>query len=460
MVSVFDSNMVRNILRTNVFSALVLDSAVARIVLLVHPLKLKEYTAEFGSDKVIVEPYPSGLPSRGELITWFLMRHTIQTKNVRAKIDELYITGGGGRGARLVKYLSALCVFYASKLWFIKEIIRRLTIVAHNAHTFAGILESHAPDLVFLPTIFATNDIRLLKACVRRGIPTIGMVKSWDNLLGKDPLLLWPDRLVVHNHIVAGHAMRMHGYPESRIFVSGIPQMDVYADPAYPLSREELFASLGLDPRKRLIVYAAVGILISYHEVNVIRTIADIVAEHEVPDDVQLLVRLHPAYPSDEEKLQGMLLVVSRPGKVGAEHNPLRFDFEFHERETRELAATLAHADVIMQSGSTIAIDAACFDTPIISIGFDGDGFKEVWERSAKRLLEKDHFQAIIETSGTWTVFSHDELVEALNAYLTDPTRDREGRARIVSEQCYLLDGNAGKRIGEYILATLNETPR
>jgi len=452
LISVFDSNMVRNILRTDVLSTLAQDASFGKIILLVHPLKLEEYRKEFGSDTILLDSYPSNLPSKAELFTWFLVRHSIHTKNVRAKIDELYYNAGGGWLMRLAKHLVARAIFEMTLIPVIDRMVRALTKMAHPGTVFDAILDRYKPDLVFLPTIFATNDVRLLTRCKKRSIPTIGMIKSWDNLIGKDPLLVWPDRLIVHNDLVKDYAVSMHRYPEDRIFVSGVPQMDIYADPSFPFSREEFFRTLGLDPEKKLIVYAAVGKLISFHEFDTIRMLADLVVSNKLECPSQLLVRLHPAYPSDEAKLGALPgVTIVRPGTEGMERNPLRFDFEFRHDETRDLATTMDVADVVIQSGSTMAIDAACFDTPIISLGLDGYQEDEKQERSARRLLVKDHFKRILDTGGAPAVYTHKELVTLLNLYLADPSLDHEGRMRIVREQCFKLDGKSGKRIAHYI---------
>lgn len=460
LIPVFDSNMVRNILRTDVLSTLQKEASLSRIILLVHASKLEAYRHEFGNEKILLDTYPLDTPTRAELLTWFMVRHAIHTKNVRAKISEFLFNPQDSKPKRLMKFVVALAIFHATRVRLIDRALRRLAMWAHSEESFSTVIEKYDPDLVFLPTTFGMNDVRLLKYCISRNIPTVGMIKSWDNLLGKDPLLFWPDRLIVHNELVKGYAMDMHGYPEERIFVSGIPQMDVYVEKDFAPPREEFLKGLHLDPDKMLIVYTAVGILISYHEVSVIRTITDIVSSGELEQQAQLLVRLHPAYPSDDEQIRAIPgITIVRPGHLGAEGNPLRFDFEFLAEDTRALVSTMKYADVVLQSGSTIAIDAACFDTPIISIGFDGD-VQDVPERSARRLLIKDHFKMILDTGGTRPVFSREELVSTLNGYLADRSLDRTGRERIVREQCYKLDGQSGKRIGDYLLTSIQEMVR
>jgi hypothetical protein len=284
------------------------------------------------------------------------------------------------------------------------------------------------------------------------------MIKSWDNLLGKDALLIWPDRLIVHNEIVKDYAISMHRFPEPRIFVSGIPQFDVYAHPEGVWPKEVFFQRMRLDPKKRLIVYSCMGRWISLHELAIVRLLAEIVQEPgKVAFPSQLLVRLHPAYPSDDALMDAIPGIrVVRPGTVDKHRNPERFDFEFHQDDTKELMATLMYADVVMNSGSTMTIDAACFDTPIINIAFDGKMGKDVFVRSAERLLKKDHYAPILASGGVRVAHTQEELVDQTNAYLRDHQKDHEGRQRIVSEQCYLLDGHSGERIGHYILDVMS----
>jgi hypothetical protein len=44
-----------------------------------------------------------------------------------------------------------------------------------------------------------------------------------------------------------------------------------------------------------------------------------------------------------------------------------------------------------------------------------------------------------------------EELLKYINMYLENPSLDKEGRKRIINEQCYKLDGRSGERIGEKI---------
>jgi hypothetical protein len=454
LMSVFDGNMVRNILRTDVLTLLVESPELNKIVVLCHPSKVNLYREEFKNEKLVFEAYPSTIPKFSDIIAGFIIRHIIHTNNVRAKIDELRDRAAGSYLARLCKYFIALIIFYTSQVSLIDRLYRACAIWLYDDRPFESVLRRHTPDLVFLPTIFGNNDIRLLKRCTRLGVKNVGMIKSWDNLLGKDALLIWPDRLIVHNEIVKGYATSMYGFPTSRIFISGIPQFDIYAHLDKLPSKEAFLESMQLDPAKKLLVYSCMGRWISLHELEIVRLLAEIVqtpGKLSVPS--QLLVRLHPAYPS-EDVLMGTIpgIRVVRPGMVDKDRNPERFDFEFHQKDTIELMATLKYADVLMNSGSTMTIDAACFDTPIINIAFDGKMGKDVFVRSAERLLKKDHYLPILATGGVSVAHTEEELIAQIDEYVCNRQKNHGGRQRIVDEQCFRMDGQSGSRIAHFIL--------
>ena len=49
------------------------------------------------------------------------------------------------------------------------------------------------------------------------------------------------------------------------------------------------------------------------------------------------------------------------------------------------------------------------------------------------------------------------ELIAFLNIYLDSPDTDRMGRNAVVDNQCYILDGNSGKRMLDYIIQFIFE---
>jgi hypothetical protein len=87
-------------------------------------------------------------------------------------------------------------------------------------------------------------------------------------------------------------------------------------------------------------------------------------------------------------------------------------------------------------------------------IEFDGSK-KKPYLQSVKRYHDEDHMRRFINTGAAQIAESFDALVTAINAYLENPQQDREGRARGRDQQCWRLDGESGRRIGQFVVDTL-----
>ena len=166
--------------------------------------------------------------------------------------------------------------------------------------------------------------------------------------------------------------------------------------------------------------------------------------------DVQLLVRLHQLDRMERYRaLTGQPRVVfDQAGRdpVGGYH-----DRDFDAAHQERLADTLRHADVVVNAASSISIDASAVGTPVVCVDFEArEGVP--YHASVTRFYDFTHQRPVVESGGVTRARSPDALVAAIRRYLDAPTLDAEGRARLVREQCHVLDGGAGRRVGEAIL--------
>jgi len=304
--------------------------------------------------------------------------------------------------------------------------------------------------LVFAADVQNENDVRLLHEARDRGIETLAMVRSWDNLTAKGLLRVVPDRLVVHNDIMKGEALRHHGLSEKMIAVAGIPHYDRYLGEPRS-SRETFCARVGLNPEKRFVLYAPVGE--RYLGGNPAERDVLALLDEYAPPEYEILVRLPLA---DSLRLgdyrPSERVIFDRPGRRMHEHS-FR-DTELAPADDRHLADTLFLSDVVVTGPSTMAIDAALFDKPVILIAFDG-AVRRPYYQSIRRYYDYDHQRAILESGGAPLVKSAAELQERLRRYRANPALDSKGRARIVREQYGCPDAKASERLAEIIRAAL-----
>jgi CDP-glycerol glycerophosphotransferase (TagB/SpsB family) len=171
--------------------------------------------------------------------------------------------------------------------------------------------------------------------------------------------------------------------------------------------------------------------------------------------DAQILVRLHPrddlgAYA----EFQGVPhVIIEKPFRPTVKAGDgLAIDITVENQQ--HLADTMRHSDVVVNVASTIAIEAAIFDTPVVNVSFDGEEPSE-FARSARRYYRFTHYVNITRHGAVRVAERPAQLVELIGRYLDYPAIDRDGRRRVVVEQCQFLDGRAADRVAAFVVEEL-----
>jgi CDP-glycerol glycerophosphotransferase (TagB/SpsB family) len=123
-----------------------------------------------------------------------------------------------------------------------------------------------------------------------------------------------------------------------------------------------------------------------------------------------------------------------------------------------EKTSMMAHSDVFLTVYSTMVVEAAIHDRPIVSLCLDTPGG---WNAPHKYSLP-------LSQIGNWPThwrfrqaeagkiaMNETELLEAVNAYLENPQEDQEKRQAFIQRECTYTDGSAGQRTGEFLLSIL-----
>ncbi|MGH7831926.1 MAG: hypothetical protein ACREP8_17320, partial [Candidatus Binatia bacterium] len=96
----------------------------------------------------------------------------------------------------------------------------------------------------------------------------------------------------------------------------------------------------------------------------------------------------------------------------------------------------------------------AIFDLPSINVAIRG-GFRAADEMKSRQDIMIDyvqsHNQRVIRTGGVRTVFSMQELFEAINGYLENRRLDAEQRVTIRENEVGPFPGRAGEIIGGHL---------
>jgi hypothetical protein len=304
------------------------------------------------------------------------------------------------------------------------------------------------------------SEVPLLRTAVRRGVWSMAIDPSWDNFTNKLLPVRRVNRLVVWNQLMKQQAIELHGYEPDQLRVAGVPQWDRYFREGVSTSREAFLARIGADPARALLTVTTTPRELYSHHDHVLRVMLAAIRADAFARPAQVLVRLHPrddrAHYAEFEQVPDVMLEKPFRETVRAADG-LAVDVTADSQQ--HLADTLRHSDVIINVASTIAVESAIFDTPVVNISFDGDTASE-FARSAKRYYRFTHYANITRHNAVRVAASPQELIAHINAYLADPSIDAAGRRQVVREQCEFLDGRAAERVAQAVADDLSRLTR
>lgn len=459
LMSVSDGYHVKHLLRSEVFKFLKEE---ARIVVLSLQAGDPAFRAEFERENVAVEPLADYRPG-------WLERKTITIRNNalanRKLTGTLCFKFEKMRRENPLRYFLLHDIMNnalgRSKTAF--ELFRGAENRLFPDKHYAELFKKYKPDAALLSTPgFKTPDIPLLRRCRAAGVPAISAILSWDNLTSKGSMPIAPRRLIVWNEIMKREAVELHGYNPEHVHIAGAPHFDPYFRREGLLGREEFFKNMGLDPGKKLITYTTVPQTTCGYQGDFISIVLEAVNAGTL-GPAQLLVRLHP---QDEEAAYSKFrstpgLVFDLPGRYTRQFDstPASLKAMFWDpslKDVLHLGDTMLHSDAVICIASTITIEAAIFDTPVINLAFDGD-MRLPKYNSLLRYYDYTHYKNVAESGGAAIVKSREEFTSALAAYIKDPSLHREGRRKIIASQCSFDDGASARRLARSVLDFMDD---
>ena len=400
---------VRDLLRLGLLDYLLEDPNI-NVVLLTPASKDQEFLEEFSRDRVIIRN---------------------SKEFVLTRLQKAIIT---------VKW--ALRYRWLVKIWTIFE-----QFVMPNS-IYDNLFKELPPNLIILSDINKEREIPLYLNSRKKRIKTLGLIRSWDNILKR--LYCRVDTLAVPNEINRREAIELELYQDSQVEVVGTPQFDPYFDPSVIIDREQYLVGLGLDPSKKLLLLATAGAKLGNIQTNWFDILLHAQENGEFSMDTQIVCRNHPGdslgpflNPKYVDR-KGLYMDMPRRwlGSLG---------WSMTKEDVNGVANLLYHSDVVVQPASTIAIEAAIFDTPTLTVGFN-EVLPEITDNSLYNWAFLKHFKPIVEQQLIPVANNREELISQICLYLNDPTLFTRQRKILVEKWIKPSDGNSSKRIADLIL--------
>ncbi len=453
-ISIYDGDTEKNVLRSGTFEYL--KKSGNRLVLLIRGAdRLEYYRNNFADTDVLVELLPRAT-SRVEQLWYFVGWNTVPTRSVygRQRMNR-------AKGAPRSRLYIGTILWLLGHLRIWRELLR--FAYGHTPDSYADALfAKYKPDLVFTPNMFSPEDMRLMRRAKHLGIPTVTTAKSWDVLTTKAFTRIRADRLIVFNKYNKEEAIRYGDYRDDSVIVTGFPQFDIYTHEEIFVPRETFFAAIGADPAKRLIMLAPPGDWLSSYSTDILSALDESIDRGEITTPVQVLARFHPKYADHSEAVELRNVIKNRPGTLIAKDKEFSLDvgqsvvsqWTFTDKDIVHLANSLHHCDIIINTASTLTLDATANDRPSILIGYDGNGQPPYWEQII-RVYEREHVKTVLNTDAAPVVRNNHELVEAINTIFQDPNHMHAEREVFKRDLLYKVDGKSARRTADAVLHAL-----
>lgn len=289
------------------------------------------------------------------------------------------------------------------------------------------------------------SEFPIISAAVRQNIPTLGIIRSWDNFY--KGLRFYPDYLTVWNNVNHQEACQLMGYPSNKVFEIGGTQFDPYFSEDASWSREQFSASINLDPTRPILTLATLGsFLDQYDETYVMDILLEAIRQRLLPEDLQLICRLHPS--SRVEQFQKYLKNPNVRLSYITGYIP-SLGWSMTRQDVIWTANLLRHSNVVVSPGSTITIETAIFDTPTVVPVFHTYQ-PELGAKQYQFHLSK-HFKRLVDCDLLAIVHSPEGLIQSVNRALIEPSWYRAQRAQLVKDYIHFTDGKSSQRLGNII---------
>lgn len=344
---------------------------------------------------------------------------------------------------------------------------RRALVTAQGRFTdriYPDLLDDYRPDLVLASTPGWRLDRYLLREARNQGIRTASVVVGWDNPSSYSIPGARVDDIICWSAIQREELELGSDWASAQVRIGGMPIYDGYLSRRWQLSRQKYFRRHGLDPDRKLLAYACSFVSFSPNIQNV-QALAELVERDQLAQPCQLLVRLHPnhfmnvpAFREEREQIRQIAddmphVNVVEPAALGEGLG------HYSGEDMDEKASMMAHADVFLTVYSTMVVEAAVHDRPIVSVCLDSP---TGWDWPRKYTLPLSQIgnwpthERFRQAGAGKVAMDERQLRQAINAGLSQPMAEAAGRRAFAEREITYTDGSAGRRTADHLLELLS----
>tara|TARA_R110002074_G_scaffold402118_1_gene603807 strand:- start:1136 stop:2536 length:1401 start_codon:yes stop_codon:yes gene_type:complete len=309
------------------------------------------------------------------------------------------------------------------------------------------------PDVVFCTHQRASGAIAPVLGARDLGIRTACFIHSWDNI-PKGVQLVKADNYFVWSDYMKGEMEFYYPFIKANsIKVTGTPQFTMYFDKQFEQTRALFFKQFDLDPSKKYILFSGNDKTTSPNDPVYLSHICDAVVNinKNSNDQYRMLFRPNPVdRNSDFDKTlkkYPAILTELEPEWFGSE------DFFWNQggpskKDISLLMNSIIHSELIINVGSTIAIDAAILGKPTCWINFE---VESDYNWSVRRVYQFIHFKILKGIQPVFWINELNQIEEVLKEALKNVNKTLVDRQKLVETVVKLPIKETNKRMWNFL---------
>lgn len=295
---------------------------------------------------------------------------------------------------------------------------------------FLEFLKAERPDAVFCTHQRSPLATPAMLAARQLGIPTATFIYSWDNL-PKGRMAVHADYFLVWSQHMKDELRNY--YPdvsEERIFITGTPQFEHYFNLALFEPRQGFLRRHSLDPSRPVVCFSGDDLDTSPYDPQYLADLAEEFQLVPLPERPQIIFRRCPTDNGDRYRSvleQYPEIANVEPQWFALANNDWSKVIPTQD-DIKLLVNTVAHSDVVINVGSTMAVDFAILNKPAIYLAYNPSGWKASDAWNIDQVYRFPHFNPMQQFEPVVWCRSKEELRAAVLQSLHDPHCRAENR--------------------------------
>jgi hypothetical protein len=266
-------------------------------------------------------------------------------------------------------------------------------------------------DLVVLTRPDFPISLQIKKTATGLSINTIAYISSWDHPTTKGPILPNVTKYLSQSSSMSDELITFHDITPEKINLIGRVQHDEL-EIIVPDLYKKITNKYETNPYfKRFILFGTNCEGLNWHEISIAKYLAEKFDNDFFPNS-KLVIRLHPQLVeiNDWCKLSSENVLVIQSDDFRKQ----RYS-DLYNEDIFLLEYLLKKTDIVIQSRSSLIIDAMRFRKPVISLAYNGNIICSNDHDDFKHEYDYRHYIALKNLKSNYMVFNNNQLINSIN---------------------------------------------